>query len=111
MAESRGGCCARLSKEKPEAVTKFDVPAGIGALRVAMNGEDSGEGNNDFDLLVFRGERATGATPVCKEDGAGQFAFCDVTVPASGRWSVVVGRKSGEGDVQISVMFSFPTGR
>jgi hypothetical protein len=92
----------KITKEKPEAVATLDVPPGTGALRVAMNGEDDGTGKNDFDLLVYRGERMPGVTPVCKEDGTGQFAFCEIKAPASGRWTIVATRKTGEGNVQIS---------
>jgi len=102
---------ARLGKDKPEAVAKLDVPAGVGTLRIAMNGEDDGKEKNDFDLLVFQGERVPGATPACREDGAGQFAFCEVKSPASGRWTIVVARKLGEGDVQISASFATHAGQ
>jgi V8-like Glu-specific endopeptidase len=92
----------KITKDRPEAVTWLDVPPGTGAVRVALNGEDDGSGKNDFDLLVYRGERIPGAAPVCKEDGPGQFAFCEIKAPASGRWTIVATRKKGEGDVQIS---------
>jgi hypothetical protein len=95
----------RLSKERPQVVTRLSVPLGVEALRVAMNGEDDGSGKNDFDLAVYQGDRTSGATPFCKEDGSGQFAFCEIKAPASGRWSIVAARKKGEGEVQLSVTF------
>lgn len=88
-----------LSPEKPEANLELDVAAGTTLLRVAMNGEDNGKGANDFDLLLFGPD----AQPVCTQDGAGQFAFCEVPQPASGRWSISLRQKKGAGTAQLTV--------
>ena len=46
-----------------------------------------------------------------RSDNVGQFAFCEVKSPASGRWTIVVARKLGEGDVQISASFATHAGQ
>lgn len=93
---------ARLTEETPEAVARLDVGPGFDALRVVMNGEDDGTGRNDFDLFVYRGESASDSMLACKGDGPGQFAFCEIKSPMPGRWTVVVRRKAGQGQVQVS---------
>lgn len=85
-----------------EVIIKLEVPNNIVMLRVAMNGEDNSLGKNDFDLSVFRGERVQSAAPACDESGTGQFAFCEIERPDQGTWSIVVSRKKGEGDAQIT---------
>lgn len=79
----------------PLHVMRFDVPANAVALRIAMNSEDNGNGQNDFDLLVYRGEPSPAAMPICSETGPGQFAFCEIKQPAVGIWSTVVKRREG----------------
>jgi hypothetical protein len=96
----------QISDSQPQVVEPLDVPADVSTLHVAMNGEDTGPGKNDFDLLVYAGDASADATPVCREDGPGQFAFCAIERPASGRWTVVVKRKQGEGNVQITASFA-----
>jgi hypothetical protein len=91
-----------LNNKIPEASVTLNVSEGTAALRVAMNGEDDGTGKNDFNLLVFRGARAAGSEPECHENGSGQFAFCEITHPAQGTWTIVVTRKQGEGDAQVT---------
>ena len=76
-----------------------------------MNGEDDGYGKNDFDLVVYRGDPAPGAAPACKENGPGQFAFCEVKAPASGRWTIIVVRKAGDGNVQITTTLTGAAGQ
>ena len=97
---------ARLGQDKPEVTASLTVPPGVGSLRIAMNGADDGSGANDFDLAVYKGGRTPDATPICKEDGAGQFAFCNINHPASGLWTIVASRKTGEGNVQITTTFA-----
>jgi hypothetical protein len=92
----------RLRDGEREAAIRLDVPAGTVALRVAMNGEDDGQGKNDFDLLVYRGTQTAGASPACDDNGPGQFAFCDIARPQPGPWTIVVRRNKGSGDAQIT---------
>jgi hypothetical protein len=91
-----------LSERDDEALLALNVPAGTAGLRVAMSGEDNSFGNNDFDLLLFHGDVSKPNRPVCAEEGRGQFAFCQIDRPADGRWSMVIKRKKGEGDAQIT---------
>jgi V8-like Glu-specific endopeptidase len=99
-----GSRTALLDLSKRE-ILPLDVPAGTEKFRVAMNGEDNGTGANDFDLFVYRGAQIDGADPACAETGPGQFAFCEIATPSPGRWSVVVQRKRGKGNVQITATF------
>lgn len=92
-----------LNDAEPLASYKLDVPAGLAALRVAMNGEDDGKGNNDFDLYVIRGTSTETEKAVCTEDGRGQFGFCEVTNPEAGPWTAVVRRKKGTGLAQVTI--------
>ena len=92
----------QLGDARPEAAVGLEVPGGTAALRIAMNGEDDGSGRNDFDLAVYRGPRAAGGPPVCDENGPGQFAFCEIARPEPGAWTIVVRRKTGSGEAQIT---------
>jgi len=91
-----------LGPERTEVVIPFDVSSGIGRLMVAMNGDDNGQGQNDFDLYVMQSNTRIEEAP-CKEDGAGQFAFCSFDNPAAGPWRVVLRAKRGRGLAQVVV--------
>ena len=93
----------QLGSASPEQAIKINIPAGIALMRVAMNGEDNGDGKNDFDLTVYTGERRPGARPACAENGSGQFAMCELKAPRAGPWTVSVTRKKGEGNAQITI--------
>jgi len=90
-----------LDANEPDASFTVEVPDGTGALRVAMNAEDDGSGKNDFDLSVFRGDRSDLAA-VCNEKGPGQFAFCKLDAPQPGSWTVLLTRKKGAGEAQVT---------
>lgn len=90
-----------MSRANPEAKYTVDVPAGIARLRVAMNGETIEGQSNDFDLFLMKGDTADPSRAVCKEDGKGQFAFCEVEKPGAGPWTILVRRKSGHGRFQV----------
>jgi hypothetical protein len=92
----------RLSAAAPEIVIKIDVPPNTAALSVAMNGEDNSFGANDFDLLVRRGDQLPAAASLCDESGPGQFGYCSIESPLPGTWYVIVRRKRGEGEAQIT---------
>ena len=100
-----------LSSATMKLYSRSIVPAGTAGLRVAMNGEDNSFGNNGFDLLSFHGGANNPNRPVCAEEGRGQFAFCQIDRPADGRWSIVIKRKEGKGDVQIKAMLIAPGGQ
>lgn len=96
-----------LSKDNPKKAVTFQIPPGIWTLRVAMNAADDGFGNNDFDLLVFRPiAPSRDAQVACKDSGPGQFGFCEIDRPEPGNWSIVVQRKKGRGQVQITATLS-----
>ena len=99
------GATVRLTKDQSIIEHLINVPTGLASLRVAMNGEDDGEGRNDFDLYLGSGNQVDLARAACTQNGSGQFAFCDVPRPKSGPWTIVVIRKKGEGLAQLSVTF------
>jgi len=92
-----------LGPDRPEAIFELDVPVGTAILRVAMSGEDDGKGKNDFDLFLFQGQDTVTTQAVCDQSGSGQFAFCEVSSPASERWTIAVRRKKGAGTAQLAV--------
>jgi tetratricopeptide (TPR) repeat protein len=96
--------------EKNDTVTKlFNTTPDLLSLRVAMNGEDDGDGDTDFDLYVVPdvGENVAATVDlskaVCAQTGSGQFAYCNVDHPKTGRWAAVVHRKKGEGMAQLTI--------
>ncbi len=97
------GQTERLSSSKPSVSYRLDVSEVTEQLHIAMNGDDNGQGQNDFDLYLIFGDEPLIEHAVCKEDGSGQFAFCEVQNPQPGPWTILVKRKFGEGTVQIVV--------
>jgi len=79
----------------------FSLSAGSDQLRVAYNGHDSEESN--FDLLVKRGAPPTQSDFDCKQDGAGQYGFCQFDSPAGGQWFTRVDQIEGSGQFQVTV--------
>jgi hypothetical protein len=90
-----------LGAEKRVVDFEFTVPPDTASLRVAMNGEDDGEGRNDFDLFLINGR--ADAAPACAQAGPGQFAFCNIERPEAGSWTISLRRKQGAGDAQLTV--------
>jgi hypothetical protein len=90
-----------LDATTSQATHAFTVPAGTSRLRVAMNAID--DGGSDFDLYVRRGSPPTTSVFDCKQDGFGQFGFCEFTAPAAGTWYALVVRSFGAGDYQVTV--------
>jgi hypothetical protein len=76
------------------------VPAGAKALRVTLNGEDSG--SFDPDLYVKEGAGASSVSFDCASDTASVYGACTVDLPAAGTWSVAVERASGGGRYQVT---------
>jgi hypothetical protein len=94
---------AVINQANPLFRRTFDVAAGIATLRVALNGEDDSSGRNDFDLYLIQGDSQDTNKAMCREDGSGQFGFCEVPNPGPGPWTAVVKRKKGEGLMQLVV--------
>lgn len=76
------------------------VPAGANALRVALNGEDSGF--FDVDLYVKQGTGASSSSFDCAANGLSVFGACTFDLPAAGTWSIAVERSAGSGDYQVT---------
>lgn len=91
----------RLSDTHTEEAIRINVPDGVAALRISLNGEQGG--TNDFDLYLHRPNAEDGAEPVCKQDGPGQYGFCEVRSPNVGEWKAIARRKSGVGQLQTTV--------
>ncbi len=77
----------------------FVVGAGSRRLRVSMNAVDDG---SDFDLFVKAGSPPTLSSFDCRQNGRGQYAFCEFTNPAAGTWYVLVDQAAGSGLYQVS---------
>lgn len=87
-----------LHEQRPKVDVAINVRDGTSTLLIAMNGEDNGQGRNNFDLAV----RRAGAV-VCNENGDGQFAVCRFDDPEPGTWTVELTRQRGGGRVQAVV--------
>jgi hypothetical protein len=83
---------------------EFQVPvsANVKEVRVALNGEDPGNGAIDFDLVVRQAGPSGGADAECSRTGSGQFAYCEVEPGSAGVLSVDVVRKRGSGLFQLT---------
>ena len=89
-----------LGLSRPTETSDFLIAAGSGQLRIALNAQD--DGNSDFDMFVKHGSPPTPTDFDCRQDGAGQFGFCQFSNPAGGRWYVRVDRASGAGQYQVT---------
>lgn len=78
----------------------FSVPAGANALRVALNGEDSGLFG--VDLYLKNGSGAGPGNFDCKADGDSVFGACAIDHPAAGTWSMAAVRTAGVGEYQLT---------
>jgi hypothetical protein len=92
----------RLDENHQEDSITIDVPSETEMLQIAMNGEDSGQGKNEFEISVYRDDGSPTGRLVCEGNARGQFAFCAVEKPNAGSWTVAITRKRGAGDVQIT---------
>jgi V8-like Glu-specific endopeptidase len=97
------GATFMLNERNTQNTRTIEIGSDTKQLMVAMNAEDNGEGSNDFDLYLVPGREADLTRAVCKENGAGQFAFCTVSPPRPGPWTIVTRRKIGVGAGQIVV--------
>jgi V8-like Glu-specific endopeptidase len=91
-----------LDENTTKASVIWTVPPSVKSLRITMNGADDGSGTNDFDLLVFDEKSSE---PRCKEDGGGQYAFCEILSPNPGNFRIQLIRNKGRGDAQVTATF------
>lgn len=83
--------------------------AGLGELRVAVNGED--DGATDLNLYVRRGDIATPTENDCAQDGSGTYAYCAVENPEPGDWFLHVeqaGTRAGVFQVTVTLLDGQP---
>lgn len=71
----------------------FSIPAGTAALRVALfDSETSGNGMDDLDLEIYRGDTLADATLVGGSGGSTSNELAQLMAPAAGRyWVCVIG--------------------
>jgi hypothetical protein len=82
--------------------TTVEVPPGVEALRVNMNGEFlSSVDFNDFDLFVNFAAPASASARVCGDTNNVAYGACEISDPAAGTWHVTVESLNGEGDFQL----------
>lgn len=91
-----------LSERNPEARFTVEAPEGGTSLRIAMNAEDNDQGKNAFSFSAFGTRGTRSSENLCQDKGSGQFAFCTIDRPERGRWTIVLKRIRGEGQVQIT---------
>jgi len=89
-----------LSASHPSDTYTVNVPAGANALRVVLNGQDSG--SFDVNLYVKQGPGASPSSFDCKADGRSVFGGCTVNLPAAGTWSIDLERTLGTGQYQLT---------
>jgi hypothetical protein len=89
----------QVSSAAPTANHSFLVTPGTAALRVSMNGIDNG---SDFDLFVKAGSPPSLSNFDCRQNGPGQFAYCEFAAPAAGTWYVLVDQSAGSGTYQVT---------
>lgn len=94
----------RLGTATPEVRFTVEAPAGASALRVAMNAEDNGSGENEFQISVFKGQALADSGDACTGHGSGRFAFCEIERPEPGVWTISLTRKKGEGEAQVTTL-------
>jgi hypothetical protein len=97
------GATFMLNERSTQNTRTIEIGSDTKQLMVAMNAEDNGQGSNDFDLYLVPGRDANLTRAVCKENGTGQFAFCTVSSPRPGPWTIVTRRKIGVGAGQIVI--------
>jgi hypothetical protein len=88
----------------PTALYSFGVPPGAQTLRIALNAQDGLDNSRNVDFFARPGDPPSGTEDDdCFADGAGQFGFCEVPVPLSGTWWVLVKRAVGASTFQLTV--------
>jgi hypothetical protein len=95
------GTAGRFSPSDTSQVQRFVIPDGTRLLRVSLNGHDDGQAN--FDLVLRAGsDIPQDGTSDCRRTESGQYAFCEVTAPRAGEWTVLIRRVAGAGEFVIT---------
>lgn len=89
-----------LGSVNPSDAFAVDVPPDTTALRIALNAID--DGVSDFDLYLKAGSPPTTSDYDCRDVGSNQYGFCEIALPATGPWYVLVNRFAGAGTYQIT---------
>lgn len=88
-----------LSPSNPDDVYMAEVPAGTELLRLALNGESSG----DFNLYAKAGSPPTTSDFDCSSSLPGlTFDSCEVALPSPGAWYFLADRAAGNGAYQLT---------
>jgi hypothetical protein len=98
------GVSGSLDPGTPSALYSFGVPPGAQTLRIALNAQDPLDGSRNVDFYAHPGAPPSGTEDDdCFSDGPGQFGYCEVPIPLSGTWWVLVQQASGSGTFQLTV--------
>jgi hypothetical protein len=103
LSQDTVGDSDRLNDTTQELSYNLSIASTTRRLIVSMNGEENDQLRNDFDLYLYKGPVISTSQPICVRNGSSQFASCQIEKPASGVWTAVVKRKSGNGLFQIIV--------
>jgi cysteine-rich repeat protein len=91
---------SNLSASSPSRTFVISLSSHVNVLRFAMNGKDDGTFNPN--LYVRHGAPATSTQFDCKADGSSTYGGCDIELPATGDWHVLVQWAAGAGDFQLT---------
>ncbi len=87
-------------------VANFDVPAGTGLLRLALNGEEfASSPAPDFDLYIKAGSPPSESDFDCASEGPGILEFCEVQQPQAAKWHVLVRQRTGAARFQVTASY------
>lgn len=96
-----GALLGTLDEPPVDADVTFTVPPGATALRVTLNGVESG--SNDLDLYVRRGAPATSLLYDARSVNGGMFEGLTVASPMSGTWYAHVEHFSGAAQISYQL--------
>lgn len=100
------GASGTLNAQNQNYVASFDVPANIGLLRLAVNGEEFTTSTSpDFDLYITAGAPASENDYDCASENNGLVEFCEVQSPDATKWHVLVKRRTGAARFQIAATY------
>ena len=100
------GATATLDSLTTIYQANFDVPANVGLLRLALNGEEFKSSTRpDFDLYVKRGSPPTTSDFDCSSENSGLVEFCEIQAPDAGKYHVLVQRRQGSAKFQIAATY------
>lgn len=100
------GAFDSLDASRTSYIANFDVPASIGLLRLAVNGEEfASSPGADFDLYMKAGSPPSENDFDCASENNGIVEFCEVQQPDAGKWHVLVVRRQGAARFQIAATY------